>query len=249
MLRYFYIQNIRVPAYGLFVVMGIVLCCLIALMVAKKRQHQTSIVIALGAVGALGATVGAKLLTLLTMSMREGEILLSWSDFTGAGYSYYGGLFGFFISIYVFIRCKKIEYEEYAKSYIFLPPLLHCFWKISCFMGGCCFGIPYTGIGFVIFPSCINALSGTRVFPVQLLESAIALLIAVIIIILEKINKLYWPVSVYLVMYGTTRFAIEFLRYHDAGTKIASGYVCSIISVVIGLIAISIKKKQVGINK
>ena len=116
-------------------------------------------------------------------------------------------------------------------------------------MGGCCFGIPYTGIGYVIFPNGINALSGARVFPVQLLESAIALLIAVLIIILEKINKLYWPVSVYLVMYGTTRFAIEFLRYHDAGIKIASGHICSIISIMIGLVVISIKKKQVGINK
>lgn len=249
MLKYFYIQTIRVPAYGLFVVMGIVLCCCIALGVAKKRQHQTSLVILFGTVGGVGAIVGAKLLTLIIMSMREGEILLSWNEFIEAGYSYYGGLFGFFISIYVFVKYKKIEYEEYATSYIFLLPLLHCFWKISCFMGGCCFGIPYTGIGSVIFPEGINALAGISVFPVQLLESAIALLIAVIIIVLETKNKLYWSVSVYLVMYGTTRFAIEFLRYHDAGTKIASGHVCSIVSILIGLIAILIKKKQVEINK
>lgn len=234
------------PAYGLFVVMGIVLCCYIALIIAKKRQYRTSIVVLLGTVGGIGAVVGAKLLTLITLSMREGEFLLSWKDFIEAGYSYYGGLFGFFTFIYIFCSLKKLEDEEYAKRYIFLLPLLHCFWKTSCFMGGCCYGIPYDGPGAVIFPEGINTLSGTEVFPVQLLESIIALLIAIIIKILETTDRLYWPVSVYLVMYGTTRFAVEFLRYHDDGIKIASGHICSIVCVMVGLIAISIKRKQVG---
>lgn len=247
MIEYFYIQTIRIPAYGLLVLMGTVVCCYIALWITKKKEYQISEVMILGIVGVIGAILGAKLLALFTILLREGKSHLSWNTSSEAGYSYYGGLFGFFTFCFMYIKLKKIEYEEYAKSYIFLLPLLHCFWKVGCFMGGCCFGIPYMGPGKVIFPENVNALSGTCVFPVQLLESIVSFLIAVIIIVLEKKDKLYWPVSTYLIMYGATRFAIEFLRYHY-GTKIEISYICSIISVVVGLIAISIKRRQVGID-
>ena len=248
MLKYVYIGAIKVPAYGLFVAMGVVLCCCIALQIAKKRQHKASVVMLLGIVGGIGAILGAKLLTLITISVRERGFLLSWDAFTRAGYSYYGGLFGFLLFVYIFTRIKKIDYDEYAKYYIFLLPLLQSFWKVSCFMGGCCFGIPYEGVGAVRFPEGINSLSGTLVFPVQLLEALIAFLIAVSIIVIEKKDKLDWPVSCYLIMYGTTRFAVEFLRYHDKGIASFSGYVCSTICIIVGLITVIKKKKQGGIS-
>lgn len=248
MLKYVYIQDIRVPAYGLFVVMGVVVCCCIALFIAKKKQHKASIVLMLGIVGGIGAILGAKLLTLITTSMRERELLLSWNAFIKAGYSYYGGLFGFLLFVYVFVKIKKLDYEEYAKCYMFLLPLLQCFWKISCFMGGCCFGVPYNGIGAVMFPEGVNSLSGTWVFPVQLLEAFIALFIAISMIIIRKKDRLYWPISCYLVMYGTTRFIVEFLRYHKEDISNLNGYISSVISVIVGLTLIIIKKKQVGIE-
>lgn len=247
MLKYFYIYNIRVPAYGLVVILGITICFYIAVQIANKRKHQLSTIVLLGGIGGIGAVIGARILTLLAETMRDGINHLSWNEFMEAGYSYYGGLFGFLIFVYLLMKCRKIDYFDYARNYIFLLPLLHSFWKISCFLGGCCFGIPYDGPCAVVFPNEVNCMSGIYVFPVQLLESITALLITLCLILLRKKEKLYCPVSTYLIMYGFTRFVIEFLRFHNDGIVMSEGHYYSLACIMTGLYLISIKK-QVGIK-
>ncbi len=242
MLKYFYIYNIRVPAYGMFVIMGIVVCSCIALKIAKKENHKFSQLMLIGIAGGIGAIIGAKFLTIITSSVREGHNLLSWDIFMKAGYSYYGGLFGFYVFGGMICKRKKINIRNYAEKYIFLVPLLHFFYKIGCFMGGCCYGIPYKGIWAVTFPEGVNELSGISVFPVQLLESIVELLIAVEIKLLVNADKLKSPIGSYLFAYGATRFGIEFLRYHANGKTFSSGHIYSAICVILGLIVMANEK-------
>ena len=102
--------------------------------------------------------------------------------------------------------------------------LAHAFGRVSCFMQGCCFGKPAPE-GFplaVRFPK--NSLAadlyfsstsdGSQpVYPVQLFESAGNLLICIVLLLLLRKRKYAGTVGgVYLVLYGVTRFLLEFMR-------------------------------------
>lgn len=104
--------------------------------------------------------------------------------------------------------------------------LAHAFGRVSCFMQGCCFGKPAPS-GFplaVRFPEGSPAASrgfyysttsngSVPVYPVQLFESAGNLLICIVLLLLLRKRKYAGTVGgVYLVLYGITRFLLEFMR-------------------------------------
>ncbi len=238
MLDHFQIGEIRVPAYGLIVIAGICICNFIAQCVVKKEKLRIDIFLILEVGGGLGAYVGAKLLSILSATLRGVSISPSWGVFDKAGYSYYGGLAGFFFADFALQKIKKWDVSEYSRKLIFLIPLLHAIWKIGCFCGGCCFGVPYDGILSVVFPGGVNDLAGVPVFPVQLLEAAIALGIACILFILGSVERLRNPVPAYLLLYGATRFAVEFLRYHANGKLLSEGHAYSLVCVILAIVFI-----------
>lgn len=247
--KYLYISNIKVPTYSLFVMFGIVVCCCAALIIAKKEQNDLRILLAIAFVGGLGGFVGAKLLPLIVNCVKEKSFISLLSGFKESNYSYFGGLYGFFTTVFIMILVKNEYYIDYARNYIFSIPLLHCFWKIGCYMGGCCFGIPYNGPGAIVFPSGVNSLSGVKVFPVQLLESIIAFIISLLLLFLKHKNRLCWPISTFLLLYGTSRFFIEYLRYHEYAQILYEGQVYSIICVVIGFCLLLVRRNKVGLIK
>lgn len=116
-------------------------------------------------------------------------------------------------------------------------------------MGGCCFGIPYKGIGAVIFPDGVNQLSGVEVFPVQLLEAIVALFICIIMLFFKKNKIIKNSVSLYMILYGSTRFVMEFLRYNSEDVIISGGNICSILCVLIGIIICIINKLKTSNSK
>ena len=56
--------------------------------------------------------------------------------------------------------------------------------KLACFFAGCCYGLPYDGVGCVIYPSGLNI----SLIPVQLLETVTFMIIFIICILLMN-NK------------------------------------------------------------
>lgn len=240
--KYFYIYNIRVPAYGLIVMMGILICNCIALVITEKKAINFSRITIIELFGGVGAIIGAKLLTMLSAMWREGVNILSWSGFKEAGYSYYGGLAGFFIFSKLIISFNKSDEKKY-KSFVFLIPLLHMFWKFGCYLGGCCVGIPYEGALSVVFPEGTNQLAGLNVFPVQLIEALVALIISIVIGIMDKREITQAPVGWLLILYSVTRFGIEFLRYHPEGV-ISNGHINSVICFWAGIIVNYIKSRR-----
>lgn len=67
-------------------------------------------------------------------------------------------------------KIHKFNVKIYIRNFIFLIPFIHAFGRIGCFFAGCCFGIPYNGIGAVVFPENSYALPDVSLFPVQLVE-------------------------------------------------------------------------------
>ena len=78
-----------------------------------------------------------------------------------------------------------------------------------CWVGGCCFGIPWPG-------GVYNGRLDTTVFPVQLLEVALGILIGVSCILFMLYAKSYRPgrgCSFCMFFFLVTRFFVEYLRY------------------------------------
>ena len=72
-------------------------------------------------------------------------------------------------------------------------PLFHFFGRLGCFTAGCCYGI-----------------GG---FPVQLVEAAINLMIFAVIILVQNQDKLRGKTfCLYLLLYTSVRFVLEFYR-------------------------------------
>lgn len=100
---------------------------------------------------------------------------------------------------------------------IYFPclPLAHTFGRIGCALTGCCYGIPYDGPGAVIYDHSIIAPDKVRLFPVQLTETVINLLITFVLLfyIFNRQGRTNHSIAIYCVLYGTARFILEFLRY------------------------------------
>ena len=156
------IGTLHLPAYFMLS-LGVVFCNYRILFQADHTTVKIPDVITMEILGGLAALIGAKLLYLVEHSAKLTQI-------AEAGYSYYGGLAAFLLTAAGYCTVKKVEGRKYAEECLYLIPLLQVFWKIGCFMGGCCFGIPYQGPLAIIYPQNKNIVSGIPVFPVQLLE-------------------------------------------------------------------------------
>lgn len=242
MLKYVYIGNIRFPTYGLTVVLGVVICNCIALLISKYKKIEYRKYLFPAFCGAILAIIGAKVFGIIDVLLNGSGFIPLSKLLDTDGYSYFGGLAGFLLAFWLACKATSTDYSLLERHYLFLIPLLHVFWKLGCYAGGCCFGIPYNGPGAVIFPDGVNTLSGTSVFPIQPVEAAGALII--VIVMLAGSQSLVSPESTFLVMYGIERFTLEFFRYHSNMSLFSEGHVYSIICICIGImIRINILKK------
>ena len=234
MLKYLYVGNIRIPAYGMMVLLGIVFCNCLAQYEIRKRKLNYRDFLILECIAGIGAIVGAKAFALLKLICSSCQFPVSSNELGEAGWSYFGGLAGFFLFLTLFRRLCGVDIRAFA-DLIWLIPLLHFFWKIGCFMGGCCFGVPYHGVMAIVFPEGVNKLAGFSVFPIQLLEAVVAMFIAINLFIFSKISVRLNMVGLFLLEYGITRFFMEFLRYHANDRIISENHIYSVIGFLIGL--------------
>lgn len=115
---------------------------------------------------------------------------------------------------------------------------------IGCIFSGCCRGYPMN-------PGIYNPVVDTTLFPIQLVECAVALIVALCCIFYAWRNDFDGSGKVYpifLILFGITRFGLEFLREND---KIVGNLsvlaVHAAIMVIVGIIwmiILHIKKRQ-----
>ena len=87
------------------------------------------------------------------------------------------------------------------------------FGRIGCLLAGCCYGRETHSAFGIVFPAGSMAPGGVKLIPTQIISSAGDFLIAVILILFAKKSKKKGNVgAMYLLLYGTGRFLIEYLR-------------------------------------
>ena len=128
------------------------------------------------------------------------------------GSVFYGGLFGAILFGSVYIKMFKLPKVLYMDNSALFAPIFHGFARIGCFFGGCCYGIE-SAFGFCAHENKYTLIGEVRRFPIQLLESLLNFLIAIVIYLLMKKGRLKGRLFyVYLILYALVRIFDEFLR-------------------------------------
>ncbi len=241
---YINILNCSIPSYGLLIVVGVILANLIAIGLMRTLGHNVDEFILMEAYTFLGAFIGAKLLYLI-VSYND----IDWSrileleyfnQIMQGGFVFYGGLIGGLISVNIAGKIHNVDAISYIRSFIFLIPFIHSFGRVGCFMAGCCYGVPYHGLIAVVYPEDSLAPSGIALFPVQLIEAGLLLIIAIIVVIIQMKSERKYTVEIYFIFYGIVRFILEFYRYDNVRGSIGNLSISQWISlgmILIGIIA------------
>lgn len=129
----------------------------------------------------------------------------------GVGLVFYGGLLGGIPGFFLGKKLIQARFDPAARCAVTMIPLGHAFGRIGCFLGGCCYGIPYTGFGAVTYPEAAR-IEGAR-FPVQLLEAALLFCLFGLLLYCMKGGMSGWRLTaLYGGMYSVIRFITEFFR-------------------------------------
>lgn len=174
---------------------------------------------------ALAALVGAKLMMFLVdvpyYAEHPGEIF-SLSTLQAGGV-FYGGLIAALVVAIWYMRKTRLPVLRTAD--VFAPGIAlgHGIGRLGCFSAGCCWGVECHLPWAVTFTNPVaNQLVGVPLriplHPTQLYESGAEFLI---------FGVLYWRfhkqhaagslISMYLMLYSTARFVVEFFRFHEQG--------------------------------
>ena len=220
MMPFFEIGPITLPGYGSMILLGIICGALLLLWRAKRKGYSRQDAFFAFLYGGIGLFIGAKLLFLI---QAMPEIIAQWdrliSDLAqlgsllSSGFVFYGGLFGGIGGVWIYARQYHLSFRELLEILIPVVPFIHAFGRIGCFMAGCCYGIPYDGPFHVVFEIAFIAPRNTPLFPVQLLESALLMLLTVFLLTYDaKAKKPRSLIGWYLLLYAIIRMGTELLR-------------------------------------
>jgi phosphatidylglycerol---prolipoprotein diacylglyceryl transferase len=211
--------------YGLLVALAFLAGLWMTTRLARQAKLPTETVANLGIYCALAAIVGAKIMMFLVdipyYTQHPGEIF-SFATLEAGGV-FYGGLLGALAIAIWYMR--QTHLPSLLTADVFAPGIAlgHGIGRLGCFSAGCCWGVECHLPWAVTFKNPVaNQLVGvplnTPLHPTQLYESFAEFLI---------FGILYWRfrrphttgaiISLYMMLYSTARFIVEFFRYHEQG--------------------------------
>jgi phosphatidylglycerol:prolipoprotein diacylglycerol transferase len=211
--------------YGVLVALGFLTALWLAGREAKRQNLNADAVTNLGIYCALSAIAGAKLMMFLVdfqyYQEHPGDIF-SLSTLRAGGV-FYGGLIAALAVSWWYLRKTKLPALKTADVFAPAIALGHGIGRIGCFSVGCCWGIACDRPWAVTFTNPeSNALVGVPLnkplHPTQLYEAGAEFLIFAL---LYRLSRGPHPegaiIAAYLMLYSTTRFIVEFFRFHEQG--------------------------------
>ncbi len=212
-----------IPTYGLLVALAFLVGLWIVGRVSPRAGLDRDAMVNLGIYTAIAGLVGAKLLMVVLdwryYSANPGEIF-SLSTLQAGGI-FYGGFILALLTAFLFMRRKHLP--GLASADVFAPGIAlgHAIGRLGCFTAGCCWGAPTHLPWAVTFSDpeahrLVGVPLGIPMHPTQLYEAAAEFIIFAILY-----RRLLIPhapgavIGLYLALYSSVRFAVEFVRAHD----------------------------------
>jgi phosphatidylglycerol:prolipoprotein diacylglycerol transferase len=217
----FSIGNIRIPGYGFMIGMGFLIALLIGEYRAKRKGLDKECVLDMAIIAILCGFIGAKLLFVIVNFKDFLEAPLSFLG--NSGFVVYGGIIAGVLCCILYCYIKKISFRSYFDLIMPEVAIAQGFGRIGCFLAGCCYGRATDSFIGVTFPEGSFAPSGISLIPTQLISALGDFAIAAVLILMSdritaKIKKPGAVGYLYLCLYGTGRFIIEFFRNDYRGS-------------------------------
>jgi phosphatidylglycerol:prolipoprotein diacylglycerol transferase len=217
-------DGLTIYSYGILLAAAYLLGLQFALVRARARGLNPQRVMDLGIWIIVSALIGAKLLLLIvdfrqfTSSPRE---LLGLARSGGV---FYGGLIAAVVVALWYLR--RHELPLWTTTDVFAPGIAlgHIVGRLGCLMAGCCFGRPTSVPWAITFRDPAAAANvgtplGIPLHPTQLYDAVAEALILIVLLALERrgrsfAGRTFWS---YMLLYGVSRFFIEFYRGDSRG--------------------------------
>ena len=239
------IGSFFLPTYGTLVAIGFLTALWITMRLARRAGLPAEPVTNLAIYCALAGLLGAKLFMILfdfKEYWHDPRSILSLSTLQAAGV-YQGGLLLAVLTAIVYMRRNHLPALETCD--VFAPGIAagHAIGRIGCFAAGCCWGTECRLPWAVTFKNpeaarLVGVPLGVPLHPTQLYES-----FAEALIFWFLYRRIYKPhatgeiIGLYLVLYSTVRFLVEFVRYHEQGLYFGLSLTqwISLVSLAVGL--------------
>jgi phosphatidylglycerol:prolipoprotein diacylglycerol transferase len=219
--------GIKISTYGVLVALGLLLAYFVAIRLARSEGIPEGKAESVFIYAVIFGIVGSR----IAFVIEHPEEIKSFIDVIAlwkGGVSFLGGLAGGILGALIAVKRHSLPLWKVAD--VSAPPLAlaHSIGRLGCTAAGCCYGRPVpsaedvsVGIHFmkdfpffyIVFPSGSIAPHGIPLYPTQILEAAGNFLIFLILIFLFRRKKFDGEVfSLYMLLYGAERFALEFYR-------------------------------------
>jgi phosphatidylglycerol:prolipoprotein diacylglycerol transferase len=220
----FEVGGFPVYTYGVLLAAAYLLGLQFALVRARARGLDGNRVMDLGIWIIISALIGAKLLLLVvdfdTFRQDPGELL----TLMRSGGVFYGGLIAAVAVAIWYMRRHGMALWSVSDAFAPGIALGHVIGRLGCFFAACCYGERTDVAWGVTFTNEYAAQNvGTplnvAIHPTQLYEAGAELVILGALLLLERRGRTFpgrtfWS---YMLMYGITRFVIEFYRGDPGG--------------------------------
>jgi phosphatidylglycerol:prolipoprotein diacylglycerol transferase len=217
------IGDFFVPTYGVLVTLGFLAGLWVVSRLALRSGLNREAVLNLGIYCALAGILGAKLLMFIldfNYYRQNPREIFSFSTLQAGGV-FQGGLVLALVTAFFYMR--KVKLPGLLTADVLAPgvALGHAIGRLGCFSAGCCWGLECHRFWAVTFTNPVaNQLFGTPLnvplHPAQLYEAgAEALTFIILFTRFRRPHRAGEILGLYLVLYSSVRFVVEFFRYHD----------------------------------
>ena len=222
----FKLGPLEIHSYGLMLAISFLLGILLAMHRAKKQNIEPDRIMDISVVIVISAILGARFLYVI---FHLDEFRNHWSDMINpfqsngqigiAGLTMLGGLLAALLFTLLYMKWKKLPILKITD--IMAPSLgLGIFLtRIGCFLNGCCYGTPTNSCMGMIFSSESAAgyhFTNVPIHPAQLYSSFYGLVIFLSLLLIERYKKFDgFLLYCFLILYGISRFIVDFFRYYE----------------------------------
>ncbi|MEV4418562.1 prolipoprotein diacylglyceryl transferase [Patulibacter sp. NPDC049589] len=207
----FHVGPLEIKSYGVFIALAFLAAWVVLSRELRRRADRADAAGPLIAAAAIGGFIGARLYWLAehANSANAGDLV------SGAGFTWYGGVLGGTVAVLLVARLQRIPVSAIVGSAAPTLALGYALGRIACQMAGDgTYGKPSDLPWAMAYPDG-EIPTTVRVHPTPVYETLTGLLIfAVLWRLRERLSgpRLF---GVYLVLAGTERFLVEFLRIND----------------------------------
>ena len=250
----FDLGGFTIYAYGVMLSAAYLLGLQVALVRARARGLDGQRVMDLGIWIIISALVGAKLLLLIVNFRQFTDNPRDLFGLARSGGVFYGGLIAAVAVALLYLRRHKLPL--WTTTDVFAPGIAlgHIIGRLGCLLAGCCFGRPTSVPWAVTFHDPAAMLNvgtplGVPLHPTQLYEAGAELLILVFLLASERRGRpfpgrTFWS---YLLLYGISRFIIEFYRGDSRGMVfgvLSTSQFVSVILVPLSIVMLAVLSRR-----